>query len=499
MRIHTASELQHIDRRAAAEFGIPTALLMENAGREVAAVAREKLDLGGVVYVACGKGNNGGDGWCAARHLLSWGVPVRVLSLAQVSTLTGDARAQANAALLCGVARVDSLQSASAGDVVVDALFGTGLTRPLEGAFAACVDDIAAAGKRGARVLSVDVPSGLDADRAIPIGPHVVADFTVTLHALKVALVQHPARAFAGNVQVAPIGLPAIDVGAPMRRWLDSDAVTATLPARRADSHKGTSGHLLVVAGSSGKSGAAMLACRAAMRAGAGLVTLAAPEQVIERVLAHMPEVMALAMPRITRKALVDALEPRTALAIGPGIDWSDETGGEIAGALEVLERPAVLDADALNAIAASTAAQASLARARVRPVLTPHPAELGRLLGRTTSSIQADRFAAAFDAAKRFAAHVVLKGACSVIAHAHGALDVSPFENPVLASAGTGDVLTGVAGALVAQGLDGGAAAVGAVWAHAVAGERAACGRSRGLVASDLIDRLPEALMELA
>lgn len=499
MRIHTASELQNIDRRAAVDFGIPTGLLMENAGREVAVVAREKLGPRGVVYVVCGVGNNGGDGWCAARHLLSWGVSVRVFSLADIQALKGDAHTQANAAVLCGVAIVDSLSDATSGDVVVDAMFGTGLSRPLEGVFAQCVADIADARKRGARVLSVDVPSGLNADLATPIGAHVVADFTVTLHALKVALVQHPTRAFCGEVQVAPLGLPAVDVGAPLRRWLDAAAVSSLLPARRTDSHKGTSGHLLVAAGSSGKSGAAMLACRAALRAGAGLVTLAAPSDVIERVLAQMPEVMALVMPKITQQALVDALESRTALAIGPGIEWDDATGGEIAAALESLDRPAILDADALNAVASSPAAQAALCRARVRPVLTPHPAEMGRLLGSDTAAVQADRFAAATDAAKRFSAHVVLKGACSVIAHPDGSLDVSPFENPALATAGTGDVLTGVVGALLAQGLDGGDAAVGAVWAHATAGERAASGRTRGLVASDLIERLPDSLVELA
>lgn len=499
MRIHTASEFQQIDRRAATDLGVPTALLMENAGREVAVVAREKLGPRGAVYVVCGRGNNGGDGWCAARHLLSWGVSVRVLSLADIQALKGDAYTQANAAVSCGVPLVDSLNDAASGDVVVDALFGTGLSRPLEGVFAACVNEMAEARNRSARVVSVDVPSGLNADRSTPIGPHVVADLTVTLHALKVALVQHPTRAFCGEVRVAPLGLPEVDVGAPRRRWLDEDAVSGLLPARRTDSHKGTSGHLLVVAGSSGKSGAAMLACRAAMRAGAGLVTLAAPADVIERVLAQMPEVMALPMPRITQEALVDALESRTALAIGPGIEWDDATGEEIAGALQALARPAVLDADALNAIAASPEAQAVLARARVRPVLTPHPAELGRLLGSDTDSVQADRFASATDAADRFAAHVVLKGACSVIAHPDGGLDISPFENPALATAGTGDVLTGVVGALLAQGLDAESAAVGAVWVHATAGERAAGGRSRGLIASDLIERLPEALGELA
>lgn len=495
MRIHTASELREIDRRAAADLGVPTALLMETAGGEVARVARELVGAG-TVFVVCGGGNNGGDGWCAARHLLAQGVSVHVWPTVDASSLKGDARVQATAALGCGVSLVDGIEAAGAGDVVVDALFGTGLSRPLDGERLRFVGSIAAARHRGARVLSVDVPSGLDADRAIPIGEHVEADVTVSLHALKTALVQHPARASCGRVVIGSIGLPEVDVGAPMRRWLDAEAVKGLLPARPVASHKGTSGHLLVVAGSEGKSGAAMLACRAALRAGAGLVTLAAPAGVIDRVLAHMPEAMAHALPRLTADALVEALEPRTALAIGPGIEWDDDTGREIVDALTRLDRPALLDADALNALAASGL---SLNGAKSSCLMTPHPAELGRLLGRDTASVQADRFGAALEAAQRHGASVVLKGACTVIAHPDGSLQVAPFENPAIATAGTGDVLTGTGGAMLAQRLAADVAAVAAVWAHGRAAELAAQGRTRGLVASDLIEHLPEALVELA
>lgn len=495
MRIQTASELREIDRRAAADLGVPTALLMESAGGEVARAARELVDGGGV-FVVCGGGNNGGDGWCAARHLRAWGMPVYVWSMVDAAALKGDALVQANAALGCGVSVVDRLEAAGQGDVVVDALFGTGLSRPLDGERLRFVWAIAEARLRGARVLSVDVPSGLDADRARPIGEHVVADVTVSLHALKTALVQHPARASCGRIRIASIGLPEVDVGAPTRRWLEAEAVRGLLPARPLSSHKGSSGHLLVVAGSAGKSGAAMLACRAALRAGAGLVTLAAPAVVIDRVLAHMPEVMAHELPHLTADSLVEALEPRTALAIGPGIEWDDRTGGELVDALTRIDRPALLDADALNAIAASGL---TLKGAKSPCLLTPHPAELGRLLARDTDGVQADRFGAALEAAKRHGASVVLKGACSVIAHPDGSLQVAPFENPALATAGTGDVLTGVAGAMLAQRLPPDVAAIAAVWAHGRAGELAAQGGTRGLIASDLIDHLPEVLLELA
>lgn len=495
MEVLSSEEARAVDAQAARVLGLPTALLMENAAREVANVASGMLPPGATAFVVTGKGNNGGDGWGAARHLHARGIFVRIWALAEPATLAGDARLQADVCLRLGLEQVAGLEDVRAGDVVVDALFGTGLSRPLEGTHALAVQAIAKARARGAKVLAVDLPSGLDADRHEPIGPHVVADRTLALHALKPALVQHPTRAACGTVEVAPIGLPA---GESRVRWVEPTCVKGLLPPRRIDAHKGTSGHLLVVAGSEGKSGAAMLACRAAMRAGAGLVTLAASRSVLDRVLAHMPEVMGLVLPEISRERLLEALQPRDALAIGPGIEWNDETYGAIAETLRELARPAVLDADALNAIAHARDGQALLRTAQIPPVLTPHPAEMGRLLGLSTATVQADRFAAARRAVAEFKAHVVLKGACSLVAHVSGRVDVSPFENPALATAGAGDVLTGTVGALLAQGLDAQAAALAAVWAHGRAGELAAAGATRGLVASDFVEHLPCALEEL-
>lgn len=496
MRIHTAAELREIDRRAADELGLPTALLMENAGREIAVAVRRRVSRGGIAWLVCGKGNNGGDGWCAARQLLVWGVDARVWSLVDVNELKDDALLNARAALACGVPLVTRLE-AGEGDVVVDALFGTGLTRALRDDVLPYVHAIAEARRRGAFVVSVDIPSGLDADRPHAPGEHVVADLTVTLHALKPALVQHPARAACGEIWLGSIGLPTTE---PVRRrWLEASHVSGLLPRRPIDAHKGTAGHLLVVAGSPGKSGAAMLSCRAALRAGAGLVTLAAPASVIDRVLPHMPEVMAHVLPQIERDALTAALERCSALAIGPGIERDDDTADEIVAVLATLDMPALLDADALNAIAQAPTAQLSLQRAKRTPVLTPHPTELARLLGTSTQDVQSDRLAAAVEAARRFSAHVVLKGACTVVAHPDGMLEVLPFENPALATAGSGDVLTGLGGALLAQRIDPRAVSQLGPWLHGRAGELAADGRTRGLIASDLIDHIPAALTELS
>lgn len=499
MRIHTALELRAIDRHAAEVFGVPTLLLMENAGRAVADAAWALLPPGGRVWVVSGKGNNGGDGWVAARHLHARGVAVAVQTPVPVASLQGDAAVNANAALKVGVPLAASLGEAHAGDVVIDAILGTGLTRAPEGVALEAIRSVAAARDRGALVLAVDLPSGLDADRPHAPGEHVVADATLTLHSLKPALCQFPARGACGRITVAPLGIPDPGLDGPMRRWLDKSLARGLLPARPIDAHKGTSGHLLVVAGSAGKSGAAMLACRAALRAGAGLVTLAAPTTVIERVLPAMPEVMGRPLESITREGLEAALERKTALAIGPGIAWNESTGMQIASLLAGRSIPAVLDADGLNAIASDANARARIADAKLHPVMTPHPAELARLLGTTTAEVQQDRFVAATEAAKQFRAHVVLKGACSVVAHLDGGLEVNETGNPAMATAGTGDVLTGVIGALLAQGLEGRTAAIVGTWTHGRAGDLAAGGRARGLVASDLIDRLPEALEELS
>lgn len=495
MRIHLAAEVRDIDRHAAEQLHLPTALLMENAG---AAVSRHVPTSARRVVVVCGKGNNGGDGAVAARHLRVRGVDVACLWMSPVDELKGDAHAAAQAAIACGVPGAHGLDDLGAGDVVVDALFGTGLTRAPEGRALELVRAIEAARVRGAFVVSVDVPSGIDADRARAPGECVRADCTVTLHSLKPAHVQHPARALCGDVVLESIGLPPVHQPGPVRRWLTRAHVASLLPRRPQDAHKGTNGHVLVVAGSPGKSGAARLVCEGALHSGAGLVTLASSSDVTAQVVGALPEAMSHPLDAITGDGLLMALGGKDVLVLGPGIRRGEATGSLIVELLSHIPLPTVLDADGLNALAAVPDTLRHLPGAQVAPVLTPHPAELGRLLGIDTADVQADRLGAASEAARRFRAHVVLKGANTVVAHPDGALEVNSTGNPAMATGGTGDVLAGVIGALLGQGLSPGDAAVVGTWAHGRAGDLEARDRERGLLATGLARRLPEAFGEL-
>lgn len=498
MRILTSRELGAVDADAKTRIGLPTLVLMENAGRAVAEAALEALcEHGGRIFIVCGKGHNGGDGWSAARLLQSIGTPSTVVSLADVDQLTGDPRTMADAALRCGpdITIRPNLNAAGDGDVIVDALFGTGLHRAAEGRGLQLIQEINAARQRGAWVISVDLPSGLDADVHHPIGPHVIADETVTLHALKWCLAQHPTRESAGRIRVAPIGIPpTAESSGPF--MLSDEWIRARWNRRQADAHKGTAGHVLVVAGSDDKSGAAALTCRAALRSGAGLVTLAAPRSVLDLVLKTMPEVMAHPLETITADGLIAAVNRKQAFVIGPGIARTQGTGGEIVEALRRMPKdgcPVVLDADALNAIAEDPSTHAHFP---VMPpiAMTPHPAELARLLGSTTEAVQSDRVSAGKTAAAKFGCTIVVKGAASLVVDP-SVVTVNPTGTQAMATAGSGDVLSGLIGGLIAQGVDE-AARVG-VYLHGSAGENAANGADRGLLAHEIADAAPHVLSE--
>lgn len=504
MRIYTSEESRRIDEHAVNELHVSVAALMENAGSAVAEAAVELMNESsgqggrrGTFFVVCGPGNNGGDGFVAARHLHSRGEAVVVQTLSPDKPVEGAAGQNASAARACGIAE-GKVDAAGEGDVVVDAIFGTGLSRAPSVPGLQLISAIQNARNRGARVLAVDLPSGVDADRPRIPGIAVRADRTIALHSLKPAHLQFPSRAYCGKVQVAGIGIPWLDDEDKVRRLLDRSWISSRLQQRPVDAHKGTAGHVLVIAGSPGKSGAAMLAATAALRAGAGLVTVASSPEVLDRILPSMPEVMGHALPAFTAESVLEALDGKDAWVAGPGMLRDDTTGPALVKVLKATTIPACLDADALNALAASPEALAKLSASRRRPLLTPHPAELARLLGRRTEDVQADRFAAASEAASRFNAHVILKGAFSVIVHPSGALRVNPTGNAAMATAGTGDVLSGVCGALLAQDVGPAEAAEVGVWVHGAAGDLAAQGHDRGLIASDLVDVLPQALAGL-
>lgn len=493
----TADEMRALDRATIDGVGVPGVVLMESAGRGVVDVMARHYDVAHARVVAfCGPGNNGGDGFVVARHLANRGADVIVALVGERDKIEGDARVHFDA---CAHSSVRIFEADKAplhrNDLVVDAIFGTGLGRPV-GAGAAR-DAIARMRAHRGPVVAVDVPSGLDADRGI-VGPCVRADHTVTFAFAKLGLVGAEEQAVVGALHVVDIGIPewlARERG--VKAELLEDAVLDPLRARPAAGHKGTHGHVLVVAGSRGKTGAALLCGTAVLRAGAGLCTVAMPADAAALVEGRVPELMIEAVgPAGDVQSL---LVGKRAAAVGPGMARDDAARDRLR-ALGNSELPLVVDADALNAIAADGAL---LPRRGSPTVVTPHPGEAARLLGATPGAVQEDRVGAARAIADKLGAVCVLKGARTVIAAPDGRLAINPTGNPGLGTAGTGDVLTGVVAAALARlygdangRVDPFAAACAAVYLHGAAGDRAAAARSpTGLVAGDVLDALPHLL----
>jgi len=512
----TAAEMQALDRRTIEERGIAGEILMESAGRALVGPALALRAAGprpGAPIVAvCGAGNNGGDGFVAVRHLLGEGCPAQAILVGDPARLAPDAAANwrrlerlGASGAVCAVVDPDDpafdwaarLDGAS---VAIDALFGTGLKRPLEGGLARAVEALVAARGRGLRVLSVDLPSGVSADTGQVLGRAVAADRTVTISLPKPGLALEPGRGLAGAVEVARVGIDDPEPMRPRRIELwNARAAAARLPARPRDGHKGRFGHVLIAAGSAGKWGAAALASRAALRAGAGLVTLVVPDVpglVLPELCAEVMTERAAATAwggfdgSDAAKAIAELARARSVLAIGPGLGTERETVACVRALATRIEQPLVVDADGLNALVGELA---GLCARRGPTVLTPHPGEAARLLECDTAAIAADRIAAARALAERSGAVVVLKGAGTVVAEAGGRAIVVPTGGPALASGGTGDVLTGVVAALLAAGRPAfEAAALGAWWHGAAADGRPEAAIGFGLRASEVADALP-------
>lgn len=507
MRIVGSAEMREIDRTAIEDFGVPSLTLMDRAGRAVAEAAAAMAAPSGRVLVVCGGGNNGGDGYVAARLLRGAGRDARVLALVPPGRLSPDARAVREQAERAGVPIDEAGElaemDAGVGDVVVDAIFGTGLARPPEGPFAAAIARVEAARVAGARILAVDVPSGLSADTGRPLGACVRADRTVTFGFGKRGLVIPPGPEWAGDVTVADIGLPSqaaarVPVGCELLTELEARLL---VPPRRSDAHKGEAGRVLVVAGAPGKTGAAHLALAGALRGGAGLVTLAARPEVLPLALAGRPEAMSIALHgngplgRSDLQPLLSAAGGCDAVVVGPGIPRGPETAELLRAFLERVRIPCVVDADGLNAIADDP----SFLRELPAPViLTPHPGEMARLTQRTIDEVQADRIGFATEAARGWRSVIVLKGARTVVADAESPATIIPTGNAGMATGGTGDVLAGLVGALVAGGIRPGQAARAAAWVHGRAGDLAAARHGeRGLVAGDVAEAIGDVWAE--
>ena len=491
----TAAETRAAESEAERR-GLPASILMENAGSAVADAAMTLGGPGARFLVVAGPGNNGGDGYVAARKLHAAGRQADVWRVAEAARLKGDA-ARNHAALEQSGVPIHSSAAAMPlrpGDVVIDALFGTGLGRAPDGEAADAIRAMLRWHAEGVRVLAVDLPSGLSSDAGRAFDPCVAADLTVTFGAQKLGLALEPGATLAGCIEVVDIGLAALT---PSTWLLEPADGPRWLPPRRSDTNKGTYGHLLVVAGSRGKSGAAALAGLAALRSGVGLCTVATPADALSDVQGHAPELMGVALPAAAvlgpthLDVLLAAAEGKDALVIGPGIPRGQDTHALIGELLLRLEVPVLIDADGLNAIAG---AAELLRRSHAPVVVTPHPGEMARLAGKSVGEVQADRLGTATGFARAHRVVVVLKGARTVVADPGGQARINPTGNPGMSTGGTGDVLSGMIGAFLAQGLAPADAASVGVLAHGLAGDAAARAWGRlGLIASDLTAALGE------
>jgi hydroxyethylthiazole kinase-like uncharacterized protein yjeF len=515
VRVTTAAEMRDLDRLAIETYGIPGVVLMENAGAHVARILWQEYPglRARRVAVLCGRGNNGGDGFVIARYLHNMGVAVSVFIMGELGGIRGDAGTHLDMLQRIGVAPepVKTAEAARAVgarladyDILIDALLGTGLKAEVSGVFQLIIAAMNAAGRP---IVSVDIPSGLSADTGRLLGDHVRADLTVTMALPKRGLLLYPAAQHVGRLVVVDIGFPAV-----MRQpapghchVLEAHAIASQLSTRPADTHKGSYGHVLIVAGAPGKTGAGALASMAALRTGAGLVSFALSSSLNAAMEAKLTEVMTIPLPESesgvlgveAAKRIVECLDGKSALILGPGIGTHPQTVRCVHEVLRQVRIPTVLDADGLNALAidseTSSAIQAPL-------VLTPHPGELARLRRATTTEIQTNRLAAAQETAHAYTAVVVLKGAHTVIAEPEGTLYISLTGNPGMATAGSGDVLSGMIGALLGQGFSPSMAARVAVYTHGLAGDLAASVLGeRSSIAGDLVDTLPDAFQQLA
>ena len=516
MKLLTSAEMRTLEERAEAA-GVSTETLMENAGL---AVAQEIwMQLGSLedrrIAVLVGPGNNGGDGLVAARHLFEWGAQVRVYALRERSDAQWTQTVELG--VPCGTVSEDdgfeALEALLSGaEAIVDALLGTGSSRPIEGDLAEIMQRLAAIRSRTVKpkLVAVDLPTGLDADsgRLDPLA--VPVDETVTFHAPKVGLYMQPGAAAAGSVQQVEIGIPSGLDEDLQTEVLERRAAKALLPDRPLDGHKGTFGRVLIIAGSARYPGAALLAARGAYRAGAGLVTIATPASIASQMIAAVPEATLLPLPEYDAGVISgfaawemvrDELASVDSVVIGCGFGRHEHSGKFVREFLVSPEVGAVkgivVDADGLNLLAGDI----SVLPDAVAPlVLTPHPGEMGTLTGLSTDDVQRQRLTLARSRAAAWNCHVVLKGANTVVATPDNRARVSEVAQPALATAGTGDVLSGAIGALIAQGLDPFDAATLGVYLHGDAGNRAARTRGTiGVTAGDVAEQLAMASRSLA
>lgn len=512
MKVFTGEMMRRIDRRAIEEFGVPGLVLMENVGRGCADEIVDRFGQGGRLRAAivAGKGNNGGDGFVVARLLRQAGWDVTVFVLERREDIGGDAgvnleRLDSANLVFCDPAAglnplADALGEAT---VIVDALLGTGLGSEVRGAYAEAMELINAAGRP---VVAVDIPSGIDAATGRVLGTAVRAMVTVTFGALKVGHLLYPGREHCGELRLVDIGIPARVVAeAPGIEFVDAFHARSHIRQREPNAHKGSFGHCLIVAGATGKTGAAAMAANSAVRSGSGLVTLAAPASLSHVLEIKTTEAMTMPLHDAGTGWLADHAWPvlagilpgKDAVAVGPGIGRHPETVALVRRLVEEVEAPLVIDADGLNAVAEDV----TILDRKRSPclVMTPHPGEMARLTGRTIEEIERDRLGAASAFACQYGVYLVLKGAGTVVACPDGSLSINGSGNPGMASGGMGDVLTGVLVALLGQGYSPVEACRLGVFIHGYAADLLSADKGEiGMSAVDVQEKLPYAFKNL-
>ena len=514
MDILTGSEMRDADTRTIEAVGVPSRVLMENAGRAVAGAMEQHIDdlQGRPIVILCGKGGNGGDGLVLLRTLSNLGYDASAIVLAPIEELAPDALDNLQSVLKLALAIEwvsneaewrDRFESFSNRAVYVDAMLGTGLRSAVRGLPERVIEDLETL---DAYKVAIDLPSGLSSDSGALIGPCLSANLTVALAAPKACHFVSPASDHCGIVEVAEIGIPPrlLQSTSPRLYSADPSDFAGAWPERTAGAHKGDFGHLLLIGGSVGKTGAAVLAAEAALRAGVGLVTVASGGSALPMMASHLPEAMWEPLDEtgsggIAESALERVLglaSDRTAVACGPGLGRDEETMRLVRELARRCRAPMVLDADALFALSGEDPFELASSEA----ALTPHPGEAGRLLRQSSADVQADRLTAVRELAATYRAHVVLKGHRSLVSDTSGDTSVNVTGGPGLAKAGSGDVLTGIVGALLAQRRNAGEALRLGACVHGLAGDLASTALgAASVLARDVVSSLPEAIRSLS
>ncbi|MCG8634454.1 MAG: NAD(P)H-hydrate dehydratase [Desulfobacterales bacterium] len=518
MILVTAEQMQRMDAKTINDFGIPGLVLMENAGRGALDMLVDSFDPieDHRVAIVAGRGNNGGDGFVIGRYLMEMGVSVSFFLLSARDRVTGDALVNMKLAETLLAEHPDSefieIPDAKAfercreklldHDLFVDAIFGTGLNSDVRGFFR---DVIMALNLSGAPVFSVDIPSGINSDTGQVCGTAVEADATATFAFAKAGHVLYPGNFHTGDLEIIDIGIPGHIAKAEKPDLIlpEAEDIAWFLPPRPFNSHKGTNGHLLVVAGSPGKSGAAALCANSAARSGAGLVTLGVPEEMTRMIEPMVIEPMTVGLDQTgsgglsSRAAdrIFDQLKDKQAMALGPGLGTDPGTRDLVRNLVSGTGVPLVIDADGLNCLAGDPDI---LTSAKAPVILTPHPGEMARLAGITSAEVQADRLGVARAFSKKYNVILVLKGAQTLVCCPDNTCFICPTGNPGMASGGMGDVLTGMIAGFLAQGLPAEAAAVTGTFVHGLCGDILAEETPVGFLASDMVAAIPMALEEL-